>query len=86
MMFLPKKNFSAQETCRAIVEREVLKRGLRIYGWRQVPVVAPVIGEIANDSRPEIEQILGHQIFLELQVKTRPKWRSDAAMLERLGI
>ncbi len=58
MMFLPKKNFAAQETCRGIVESEVLKLGYRIYGWRQVPVVASVIGEVAADSRPEIEQIL----------------------------
>jgi len=58
MMFLPKKNFNAQETCRAIVEREILKLGYRIYGWRQVPVKAEVIGEIAGESRPEIEQIL----------------------------
>ena len=58
MMFLPKKNFAAQETCRAIVESEILKLGYRIYGWRQVPVRAEVIGEIAADSRPEIEQIL----------------------------
>ncbi len=58
MMFLPKKNFSAQETCRAIVESEILKLGYRIHGWRQVPVRSEVIGEIANESRPEIEQIL----------------------------
>jgi len=45
-----------------------------------------VIKQIGTRARPEIEQILGQQIFLELQVKTRPKWRSDAAMLERLGI
>ncbi|NBX04254.1 MAG: glutamate synthase large subunit, partial [Alphaproteobacteria bacterium] len=29
-----------------------------IYGWRQVPVCAEVIGDIASESRPEIEQIL----------------------------
>jgi len=58
MMFLPKKNFSAQESCRAIVEREILGLGYRIYGWRQVPVHADIIGEIASESRPEIEQIL----------------------------
>ncbi len=58
MMFLPKKNFSAQETCRAVVESEIIAMGYRIYGWRQVPVRADVIGEIASDSRPEIEQIL----------------------------
>src|SRR4051812_44460984 len=52
MMFLPRKNFSAQETCRAIVESEILKLGYRIYGWRQVPVKAEVIGDVAADSRP----------------------------------
>lgn len=58
MLFLPKKNFSAQEACRGIVEAEILKLGYRMIGWRQVPVRSEVIGEIANDSRPEIEQIL----------------------------
>jgi GTPase len=29
---------------------------------------------------------LGHPVFLELQVKTRPRWRRDETMLERLGI
>jgi GTP-binding protein Era len=45
-----------------------------------------VIKQIGTRARPEIELLLGRQIFLELQVKTRPKWRRDAAMLERLGI
>ncbi|MEK6745932.1 MAG: glutamate synthase large subunit [Pseudomonadota bacterium] len=68
MMFLPKKNFAAQEACRAIVETEILKLGYKIYGWRQVPVHAEVIGEIAADSRPEIEQILiSHSLPLSLQ-------------------
>lgn len=62
MIFLPKKNLPAQEACRSIVETEILRLGYRLYGWRQVPVVSEVIGEIANESRPEIEQILiaGH--------------------------
>ena len=34
----------------------------------------------------EIEKLLGRHVFLELQVKVRPKWRRDAAMLERLGL
>ena len=58
MIFLPKKNFTAQETCRAIVETEILAFGHSIHGWRQVPVVSEVIGDIANESRPEIEQII----------------------------
>ncbi len=45
-----------------------------------------VIKEIGTRARPEIEQLLGHPIFLELQVKVKPKWRRDDRLLERLGI
>jgi len=57
-VFLPRTDFAAQETCRAIVETEVLRLGYTIYGWRQVPVNISVLGEKANATRPEIEQIL----------------------------
>jgi len=58
MVFLPKTDLGAQERCRTIVETEVLKSGYVIYGWRQVPVNVDVIGEKANATRPEIEQIM----------------------------
>jgi glutamate synthase (NADPH/NADH) large chain len=58
MVFLPKTDLGAQERCRTIVETEVLKSGYIIYGWRQVPVNVDVIGEKANATRPEIEQIM----------------------------
>ncbi len=58
MIFLPKTDLAAQETCRSIVETEILSFGYGIYGWRQVPIDAAVIGEKANASRPEIEQIM----------------------------
>jgi len=58
MVFLPRTDFSAQETCRTIVESEILKMGYSIYGWRQVPVNVSCLGEKANSTRPEIEQIL----------------------------
>ncbi|MDA8585338.1 glutamate synthase large subunit [Rhodobacteraceae bacterium] len=57
-VFLPRTNFGAQETCRTIVETEVLRMGYYIYGWRHVPVDITVLGEKANATRPEIEQIL----------------------------
>ncbi|WP_295038697.1 glutamate synthase large subunit [Sulfitobacter sp.] len=57
-VFLPRTNFAAQETCRTIVETEVLRMGYYIYGWRHVPVGISVLGEKANATRPEIEQIL----------------------------
>ncbi|MDP0927430.1 glutamate synthase large subunit [Paracoccus onubensis] len=57
-VFLPRTNFAAQEACRTIVESEVLRMGHYIYGWRHVPVDTSVLGEKANATRPEIEQIL----------------------------
>ena len=57
-VFLPRTDHGAQETCRTIVETEVLRMGYYIYGWRHVPVNIDVLGEKANATRPEIEQIL----------------------------
>ncbi len=57
-VFLPRTDFGAQETCRTIVESEVLRMGYYIYGWRHVPVNHHVLGEKANATRPEIEQII----------------------------
>ncbi|HBL26872.1 MAG TPA: glutamate synthase large subunit, partial [Acidobacteria bacterium] len=57
-VFLPKTDLAAQETCRTLVETAILDFGHGIYGWRQVPVDASVIGEKANATRPEIEQVL----------------------------
>jgi glutamate synthase (NADPH/NADH) large chain len=57
-VFLPRTDFGAQETCRTIVESEVLRLGYYIYGWRHVPVNVSVLGDKANATRPEIEQIL----------------------------
>ena len=57
-VFLPRTDFGAQERCRTIVESEVLRMGHYIYGWRHVPVDNSVLGDKANATRPEIEQIL----------------------------
>jgi GTPase len=45
-----------------------------------------MIKEIGTRARPEIEALLGHKVFLELQVKVKPRWRRDERLLERLGI
>ncbi|WBU63440.1 glutamate synthase large subunit [Paracoccus aerodenitrificans] len=57
-VFLPRTDFGAQERCRTIVESEVIRMGHYIYGWRHVPVDVSVLGDKANATRPEIEQIL----------------------------
>lgn len=58
MIFLPRTDLGAQESCRTIVESEVIEAGYTIYGWRQVPVDVSVIGMKAQATRPEIEQIM----------------------------
>ncbi len=58
MIFLPRTDFVAQERCRVLVEREILNYGYTIHGWRQVPVNTSMIGEKAENTRPEIEQIM----------------------------
>lgn len=54
MIFLPRNDYGAQEACRTIVESELTKNNFNIYGWRQVPVNPSVLGEKAEQTRPEI--------------------------------
>jgi GTP-binding protein Era len=45
-----------------------------------------MVREIGRSARPAIEQLLGHSVYLQLQVKASPKWRRNETMLERLGL
>ena len=45
-----------------------------------------MVREIGTRARPEVEALVGRSLFLDLQVKVRPKWRRDPRMLERLGL
>ncbi|HEY7537341.1 MAG TPA: GTPase Era [Gaiellaceae bacterium] len=45
-----------------------------------------MVREIGRSARPAIEQLLGREIYLQLQVKASPKWRRNETMLERLGL
>ena len=47
MVFLPRTDLNAQDSCRMIVESELIASGYTIYGWRQVPVNVEVIGDKA---------------------------------------
>ena len=44
------------------------------------------IRDIGKGARPEVEQLLGHPVYLELKVKVKPRWRRDEALLQRLGL
>ena len=58
VIFLPRADLGAQDACRTIVEAELIRAGLFVYGWRQVPVDPSVIGRKAKETRPEIEQVM----------------------------
>ena len=45
-----------------------------------------IVREIGTRARPEIEALLGRQVFLELVVKVRPHWRRDEAALDRVEV
>jgi GTP-binding protein Era len=44
-----------------------------------------MIKKIGRDARFEIERFMGFKVFLELQVKVKPKWRKDIKSLRKLG-
>src|SRR5688572_4755141 len=44
------------------------------------------IKEIGSAARAELERELGGQVFLDLNVRVRRKWRRDEGLLDRLGI
>jgi GTP-binding protein Era len=45
-----------------------------------------IVKEIGVRARPEVEALLGRHVFLELQVKVKPRWRRDESLLERQGL
>ena len=58
MVFLPRTDYAQQEKCREIIESALLDGNYYIYGWRQVPINASVLGKTADQSRPEIAQVM----------------------------
>jgi GTP-binding protein Era len=72
------------------LEERAVRAALYVETESQKQIVVGKAGSmvrrIGTEARPEIEALLGRTIFLDLQVKVRPRWRRDEAMLERLGI
>jgi len=45
-----------------------------------------MISSIGRAARKELERALDAHVHLDLTVRVRPRWRSDDALLDRLGI
>ena len=65
MVFLP-KSVNQSNYCESILEKEINKQGLRIIGWRDVPVDSTSMGEIASKTEPTIKQLFVDKNKLEL--------------------
>jgi GTPase len=72
------------------IEEKVLRASILVETESQKQILVgkggAMVKEIGTRARPEIEALLGRHVFLELKVKVRPRWRRDAATLERLGL
>jgi GTP-binding protein Era len=72
------------------IEEKVVRASILVETESQKQILVgkggSVIKQIGTKARPEIEQLLGHPIYLELMVKVRPHWRRNEATLERLGL
>jgi GTP-binding protein Era len=72
------------------LEEKVVRAALYVETDSQKQILVgkggSMVRRIGTEARPEIEALLGRSVFLDLQVKVRPRWRRDEAMLERLGL
>ncbi|MEG4274569.1 MULTISPECIES: glutamate synthase-related protein [unclassified Microcoleus] len=57
MLFLSQDKFQAT-IARQVVEQVLTDRGLKLLGWRKVPIVPSVLGEQALENQPQIEQVI----------------------------
>ncbi|MDH3795993.1 MAG: glutamate synthase subunit alpha, partial [Flavobacteriaceae bacterium] len=55
-IFLPRKS-NQQAHCISILEKELKGQGLRLLGWRDVPVNPAIPGRIAKETEPDVKQL-----------------------------
>ena len=56
-VFFPPRNDKALEDCKAVMERLVKERGLKVVGWRPLPVDNSMLGRDPLDTEPITEQV-----------------------------
>lgn len=58
MFFFPRGDLQASDLSRALVEESVLKEGIKLLAWREVPVDHSCLGRKAETTRPLIMQAM----------------------------
>lgn len=72
-VFLPKK-FNQSSYCQEIFERELKLQGLKVLGWRDVPLDTSNLGTIAAKTQPKTKQIFvakGKEKLSDLQFNAK---------------
>jgi GTP-binding protein Era len=79
-----------------VEEIDDARRGVRIEAYVLVETESQkgivvgkggrMIRDIGTQARHVLSEAFGQPVHLDLQVKVRPKWRRDDAMLDRLGL
>ena len=72
-IFLPQKQ-NQREFCISIFEENIAKQGLKLLGWRDVPVNKSIPGRIASETEPFVKQIFiakqnNDQSFFDFNLK-----------------
>jgi glutamate synthase (ferredoxin) len=55
-VFLPQKE-NQKDFCKEVLKSHMQEQGLTVLGWRKVPVNKAVVGRIAAETEPQVEQI-----------------------------
>ncbi|ALM07943.1 glutamate synthase [Sediminicola sp. YIK13] len=72
-IFLPQKQ-NQREFCISIFEENIAKQGLKLLGWRDVPVNKSIPGRIASETEPFVKQVFiakanNDQSFFDFNLK-----------------
>ena len=88
MVFLPKDN-KFRDICETILTKSVVYYGMKVVGWRDVPVCRDGLGEIALSAEPQVRQIfvdsgsMGESLFERRLYMARK--RADKLIAKELG-
>lgn len=76
--------FKERENAKDYISAEIV-----VEKETQKPIILGAKGEaikrLGQESREDIEKFLHHEVYLELRVKVREKWRSNPTMLKSFG-
>jgi len=83
------KDTSLRKKCDALLEKAIADYGMKVLGWRDVPVSADCLGEIALSAEPSIKQIFidgaglkGQQLERKLYLARK---RAERLVNEKIG-